>query len=48
MSERVHLRVCLASASPRRRDLLMAAGIAFTVVPADIDGVQSLGGGGVA
>lgn len=27
----------LASASPRRRDLLSAAGVAFTVAPADID-----------
>jgi septum formation protein len=31
------LRVILASASPRRADLLRAAGIAFEIVPAEID-----------
>jgi septum formation protein len=30
-------RIVLASASPRRRDLLAAAGIAFEVAPADVD-----------
>ena len=29
--------VVLASASPRRRELLAALGIAFTVVPAEVD-----------
>ena len=29
-------RVVLASASPRRRDLLARAGVAFEVIPADI------------
>jgi septum formation protein len=31
------MSVCLASASPRRRELLQAAGVALQVVPADID-----------
>jgi nucleoside triphosphate pyrophosphatase len=31
------LRLVLASASPRRRQLLAQAGLAFTVVPADVD-----------
>jgi predicted house-cleaning NTP pyrophosphatase (Maf/HAM1 superfamily) len=30
-------RIVLASTSPRRRDLLAAAGIAFEVAPADVD-----------
>jgi len=33
----------LASASPRRRDLLTQAGIAFEVLPADIDETQRAG-----
>lgn len=37
MSSRVSLRVCLASASPRRRELLTAAGVALTISPADLD-----------
>jgi septum formation protein len=37
MSTRVPLRVCLASASPRRRELLTAAGVALTIRPADLD-----------
>lgn len=32
--------IVLASASPRRRELLTAAGIAFTVHPADVDETQ--------
>jgi septum formation protein len=31
------LSVCLASASPRRRELLQAAGVQLTIVPADLD-----------
>ena len=30
-------RICLASASPRRRELLAQLGVAHRVVPADID-----------
>ena len=32
-----HPPVCLASASPRRRELLSAMGLCFTVTPADVD-----------
>lgn len=34
---RDHAQFCLASASPRRRELLTALGYRFTVMPADID-----------
>jgi septum formation protein len=33
----IHVRLILASASPRRAELLTAAGFAFDVVPADVD-----------
>jgi len=37
MSPEPRVSVCLASASPRRRELLQAAGIGLTIVPADLD-----------
>ncbi len=38
-----HLPLILASASPRRRDLLNALGLRFVVVPADIDETRRAG-----
>ena len=43
-----HMRVILASQSPRRRDLLTLIGIAHTIQPADIDETPLTGEGPVA
>ncbi|MFL6280766.1 MAG: Maf family protein, partial [Vicinamibacterales bacterium] len=37
------MRLILASASPRRAELLTAAGFQFEVIPADVDETRSPG-----
>ena len=39
----IDLMLVLASASPRRQELLRAAGISFTVQPADVDETPDAG-----
>lgn len=42
-NHKAHPPICLASASPRRRELLSAMGLCFTVTPADVDESIPLG-----